>query len=205
MNEFFRLSCPYLNEMEYFFLDIDETMGYAVSIEDDKEWTKLFDKKYCKVITSNDQNTFFWFPRPNIEEFLNFIIPRVKGWGVWTSGSKDYAHSIVEKFLMPMGYQPDWVFHFGNCSIDKDSGIVRKNISSSIKGIENKKAKWLNERYSQDALKKWKNLTLEKIWLIDDLTNHFTRKTYGLIIKPYDPQLREKDYLFKNLIKFFSK
>lgn len=206
-NKLFELSNDNLMKMEYFFLDIDETMGYAIHI-DEMEWEKLYNKKYCKIISTDDKQTYFWFPRPNLDCFLKIMIPKCKGWGIWTSGSKNYAKSIVNKFLIPQGFHPDWVFSFDNCSIDFISGIARKKMTKALNGMQNNIQKWLSCHNhclnENDILKRWSNATIYNTWLIDDLENHFTNETFGIMIKPYDPLDRKKDDLYKQLLIFFS-
>lgn len=188
-------------------LDIDETLAHTVSSGSTSSGypnrkLELIDNLYIlNILTDRNDGIFttMWgIKRPHLDNFLNFCFSYFKLVIVWSAGSYEYVHSMVQE-LFKNTYEPHYILTRNNCV--KRDDIYEKPFWKLLKDFPE-----LNNYVDFDSDQRG----IKNIVMIDDKSHCFNSDPYnGVLIPEFVPDLENirsisSDDALLRLIHFFE-
>lgn len=106
---------------KHLVLDLDETLVHT--FEEERELEKFLDylspenkKRIHKFNLPGIRSTFWTYVRPNVEIFLEGVFNEFSSVGVWSAGTHDYVHTIVN-IIFPSHLRPKYIMSRDNCNV----------------------------------------------------------------------------------------
>jgi len=107
-------------------LDLDETLIFGLSPEDDDYDIKKDEKNIFKNFSYKNMDGYYYiFYRPDLQQFLDYIFDNFNV-SVWTAASKDYALFIIDKIILEKDINKngserclDYIFFSYHCDLSK--------------------------------------------------------------------------------------
>jgi len=106
-------------------LDLDETLIFGLSPEDDDYDIKKDEKNIFKKFKYKNMDGYYYiFYRPGLQEFLDYLFANFNV-SVWTAASKDYALFIIDKIILlndenkASKRKLDYIFFSYHCDLSK--------------------------------------------------------------------------------------
>jgi len=177
-------------------LDIDYTLVATQSDVDDlKKLNILNDPKYFdlneRIYTCCDDQSKFWgIVRPYTKEFLIFCFTYFKYLYIWSAGTKEYVHLIVEFLFKNIDQKPHRIFTRDDIEYYEDDNNFAKPLEKIIQ---------------------YQNISLNKIVIVDDTKSTAVYNEENIIlIPPYKPKptidsmKRKTDECLLKLIDWFN-
>lgn len=120
------------------------------------------------------QDNINGYIRAGLREFLQFCTSTFTHVGIWTAASPDYAHFIVNRVLIPLGFNPKFLLTSSDCE-----WLPMQNGKGSIR-VKPLRKLWTLPKYQ------WLQATPENTLVVDDKPETALLNTQNLIaIRPF--------------------